>query len=407
MRLTIFTLALVISAAPAYAQLGGLGNTVRKANDAANKVQKIKDVVITEADERRIGEQVSDKVRVEYGVFQDKAVTKYVSLVGMTLAKASTRPDLKWEFIVLDTDGVNAFASPGGLVHITRGALGLIKSEAELAGVLAHEVAHVTKKHTVNAIRKNSTIELTTEMAPGSNALIEGLANAAYDNIVEKGFDRGDEEDADAVGLKLANSLTYSPSGLITFLAKLAERNKDQASERNGLFASHPETKGRIDKLNRLIQSEKLTGTAMVQGRYSAAITFDAKPLAEVSTVMAGTKGVAGGGSKDEKAKEEKPAEKPKKGFGIPSLGLSKGKQAESTQASASAGNRAVGTDRAAKGGHEPFEADAPGDHAGGARSLQEGHSRLAPDGKGKREDGKGKNSVNSELFHFPFSLFH
>jgi len=360
MRLPIFTLALVLTAAPAFAQLGGLGKTLGKANDAANKAQKLKDLHISDADERKIGEQVSAKVRTEFGVFQDKAVTKYVSLVGMALAKASSRPDLKWEFIVLDTDGVNAFASPGGLVHITRGALGFIKSEAELAGVLAHEVAHITKKHTVNAIRKNSGMELTTEMVPGSNALIEGLANAAYDNIVEKGFDRGDEEDADEVGIKLANSLAYNPAGLGTFLTKLADRNKDQSQERNGLFASHPETKGRIDRLNRLIKSEKLTGTAMVQGRYSTAITFDAKPLAEISTVMAGTKGVAGSGGKDEKAKEEKPAEKPKKGFGIPSLGLSKGKQAESTQASASAGNRAVGTDRAAKGGPNPSKLALP-----------------------------------------------
>ena len=361
MKLAILTLAITLTAAPAYAQLGGLGKTLGKANDAANKAQKLKDLHISEADERKIGEQVSAKVRTEYGVFQDKAVTKYVSLVGMALAKASPRPDLKWEFIVLDTDGVNAFASPGGLVHITRGALGFIKSEAELAGVLGHEVAHITKKHTINAIQKNSTMELTTEMVPGSNALIEGLANAAYDNIVEKGFDRGDEEDADAVGLRLANSVGYNPAGLGTFLTKLADRNKDQVNERNGLFASHPETKGRIDKLNRLIKSEKLTATAMVSGRYSAAITFDAKPLAEVSTVIAGTKGVAGGGGKEEKPKDAKPAEeKPKKGFGMSSLGLSKGKQAESTQASASAGNRAVGTDRAAKGGPNPSKLALP-----------------------------------------------
>ena len=92
-------------------------------------------------------------------------MTKYVSLVGNVLAKASSRPDLKWEFIVLDTDGVNAFAAPGGLVHITKGALGLIKSEAELAGVLGHEIAHITKKHTVNAIKKSKATKMGTEEA--------------------------------------------------------------------------------------------------------------------------------------------------------------------------------------------------------------------------------------------------
>ena len=362
MKLAILTLAITLTAAPAYAQLGGLGKTLGKANDAANKAQKLKDLKISDADERKIGEQVSTLVRTEYGVFQDKAVTKYVSLVGMALAKASTRPDLKWEFIVLDTDGVNAFASPGGIVHITRGALGLIKSEAELAGVLGHEVAHITKKHTINSIQNNSRMELTTEMVPGSNALIEGLANAAYDNIVEKGFDRGDEEDADAVGIRLANSVSYNPAGLGTFLTKLVDRNKDQQPEkgRNALFASHPETKGRIDKLNRLIKSEKLAATANVQARYAGAITFDAKPMSEIATVVAGTRGVAGSGGKEEKPKEEKAEEKPKKGFGIGSLNVSKGKQAESTQASASAGNRAIGPDRLAKGGSNPSKLALP-----------------------------------------------
>jgi len=358
MKTIAFALALVLTAAPAYAQLGGIGKGIRKANEAKDKAQKIRDLVITEADERKIGEKVSDRVRVEFGVFQDAAVTKYVRLVGMALAKASPRPDLNWEFIVLDTDGVNAFASPGGLVHITRGALGFIKSEAELAGVLSHEIAHITRKHTVNAIKKNKTFELTADMAPGSNALFEGLANLAYDNIVEKGFDRGDEEDADEVGLRLANSLSYSPSGLGAFLTKLADRNKDEKNERNGLFASHPETRGRIDKLNRQIKSEKLTGTAMVEARYAAAITFDVKPLAEITTVAAGTRGVAGGSG--EEKKDEKAEEKPKRGFGLGSLSLSKGKQAESTQASASAGNRAVGKDRAAPGGPNPSKVTLP-----------------------------------------------
>ena len=363
MKIAVFTLALVMSAAPAYAQIGGIGSKIRKANEAKGKVQKISDLHISDADERKIGEKVSDLVRVEYGVFQDKAVTKYVTLVGMTLARASSRPDLKWEFIVLDTDGVNAFASPGGFVHITRGALGFIKSEAELAGVLGHEIAHITGKHTVNAIKKSNAVQLTSDMVPGSNELIGELAEAAYANIVEKGFDRGDEENADQVGIRLANTLSYSPSGLGTFLTKLAERNKDQENERNGLFASHPETQGRIDRLNRLIKSEKLTGTAQVQARYAAAIKFDAKPLTEITAVAAGTRGVTGGGGKSDgkAAPAENAEEKPKKrGFGLGALSLSKGKQAESTQASASAGNRAVGKDRAARGGPNPSKVTIP-----------------------------------------------
>ena len=76
---------------------------------------------MSDAEERKIGEQVSLKLREHFGVYQDEAVTKYVTLVGTVLAQASTRPNLDWQFIVLDTDGVNAYAAPGGIVHITRG----------------------------------------------------------------------------------------------------------------------------------------------------------------------------------------------------------------------------------------------------------------------------------------------
>jgi predicted Zn-dependent protease len=250
---------------------------------------------------------------------------------------------------------VNAFATPGGIVHITRGALGLIKSEAELAGVLGHEIAHITKKHTVNAIQKNKAIKMTTEEVGAKGSVYYSkLANAAYDNIVEKGFDRGDEEDADKEGARLANKVGYNPAGLGTFLEKLNARNKGVVT-RNALFASHPETEGRISKLGQQIKSEKLAATSLAEARYTGAIKFEAKPITEISTVAAGARGLAEGSGTakpEEKKADEKKAEEPKKkGFGLGSLRLSGGKQAESTQASASAGNRAVGVDRDAKGG--------------------------------------------------------
>jgi predicted Zn-dependent protease len=353
MKLLTIALAFVLTASPAFAQLGGLGKALKKGTDAKEKVDQVRDLIITDADERKIGEKVSEMVILEYGVLQDKAVTKHVTLVGTVLAQASSRPDLKWEFIVLDTDGVNAFASPGGLVHITKGALGLIKSEAELAGVLGHEIAHVTGKHTVNAIKKNKTFKLAADVAPGSNEYIEGIAGAAYDNIVEKGFDRGDEEDADEKGLRLANKAGYDPSGLAGFLTKLAARNNEPSEERNGLFASHPETKARINDLGKQVKSEKLNASANVQARYASHITWDVKPLSEITAVVDGTRGVAGGGAKPKEEPKAEEKEKPKRGLGGlgKALNLSSGTQKESTQASASAGNRAVGKDRAAPGG--------------------------------------------------------
>ena len=348
MKSLVMGMALLAASAPADAQLGKILRGVEKAQQVREELS------VSEQDERALGESVSERVRKEFGVFQDREVTKYVTLVGTVMTQASSRPDLKWEFIVLDTDGVNAFASPGGIVHITRGALGLIKSEAELAGVLAHEIAHITKKHTVNAIRKSKGFKLASSAVPGSREYIGALANAAYDNIVERGFDRGDEEDADREGARLASKVSYNPAGLPTFLTKLAERNTGVAT-RNALFASHPETDGRIAKLRSQIKSERLSATATGSARYASAIGFDVKPIAEISGVAAGARGLAeGSGSKpaaDGKKAEEAPK---KKGFGLGALKLSSGKQAESTQAAASAGNRAVGVDRHAKGGSNP-----------------------------------------------------
>ena len=239
MKKMLVLVALLTLARPAFAQLGGLGGVLKKAQEAKAQLD---DIVVSEAEERQIGEEVSGRIRQRFGVVQDPAVHKYVALVGTALVQQSDRPQLAWTFIVLDTDGVNAFASPGGFVHITRGALGLIRNEAELAGVLGHEIAHVTSKHTVNALQKNKAVATGVNSAAGGrSALLEQMANQAYAMVLENSFDRGDELDADRVGVQLAQRAGYA-AGLGDFLARLDERNKDQA-ERNGLFASHPETK--------------------------------------------------------------------------------------------------------------------------------------------------------------------
>ena len=355
MKNATLVVALLLGATPAFAQFG-VGEITKRADQA----QKIASIKMSEKDERDLGERVSASVRSEFGVLQDAALTKYVSLVGNVLAKASPRPDLQWEFIVLDTDGVNAFAAPGGLVHITKGALGLIKNESELAGVLGHEIAHITKKHSVKSIEKSKTTKLATEEAGAhTSAWFTAAADILYDNILEKGWDRGDEDDADQEGVRLANKAGYNPVGLTSFLQKLMDRNKDyKGSKPNGMFATHPDTRDRIAKVTKQITTEKLTSEAMVEARYATNVKIEAKPVSAVALSQSDAKGVAGAGSTA--AKEEPKKEEKKSGGGM--LGgltnkLSGGKQKESTQASASAGGRAVDPtrpDRYAAGGGNP-----------------------------------------------------
>jgi predicted Zn-dependent protease len=347
--LAVATLSL--GARPAAAQLpGGLTGALKK----AQTVKKIADLKVTDAEEQQIGQQVSDKIVDTFGVYQDANVTRYVTLVGAVLAQASTRPNVNWQFVVLDTDGVNAFAAPGGFIHITKGLLGLMKNEAELAGVLAHEIVHVTAKHTVNSIQQGDLISLGTDSVGSSGgmtqALVAEFADVAYKNILNNTFSRGDEGESDEKGIQLANKVGYAPAGLVGALTKLSDRNKD-VKEKNGLFASHPDMKDRIAKIEATIRSKKLAATATVQARYAKMITFDAKPVTALATVAEGSRGLAGGEEKKTADAEKK--EEPKKGGGgmLSRLRPGGGKQAEQSQTVASAGARGVTPDRDAVGG--------------------------------------------------------
>lgn len=329
----------VLAAVPVSAgQLGSLGGALKRA-------QQFKDVEISESEELQIGTQVSERIRERYGVVQSKPVHKYVTLVGTALAQASGKPNLPWKFIVLDTDAVNAFAAPGGFVHITKGALANLKTESELAGVLAHEITHVTERHTVRAIQKGKLVQMgADETVAGNSALMGKLVDKAYE-VVESGFGRGEELEADEKGVVLANSVGYAPQGLVGFLNMLIERNK-AGSDRNGLFASHPETKERIDRLTKQIASQKLASTATVAPRYGSSIPFQPVPAMEIATVESGSAGAAGGSSK--------PAEAPKKkGLGGLSSALTAGgsekKSAQVTGSGAARGG--ANEDRLAKGG--------------------------------------------------------
>lgn len=358
MKKLLIVSALVMAVAqPAYAQ-GVLGRLGKAASKAKGMADQLKDLVVTEKEEHDMGAAISEKLREKYGVVQSAPVHRYVSLIGKNLAASSTRPGLAWTFIVLDTDGVNAFAAPGGFVHITRGALALCENEAELAGVLGHEITHITAKHTINAIKKSKITGAAAEAATRSNVL-EYMLNRAYENLLENAYDRGDEDESDQVGIRMANTLGYSPAGLGAFLTRLSERNKD-LKEPSGVFASHPQTKSRVEKLTKQIKSDKLTATALVAARYKATITYKPVPVTVVAG-EAGSSSLAGSSSSSSGAKPSpspspsaSPTPASKSRFGLGGLTSKLGPDKANTGTVASAGTRGVNPDRDAKGGSNP-----------------------------------------------------
>jgi predicted Zn-dependent protease len=355
MKRVLFISVLMLAVAaptPAAAQLGKLGQLAGKVNKAKSLADQVKDFVITEQEEKDMGANISTRLRQKYGVVQSAAVHKYVSLVGRVVASSSSRPNLAWTFIVLDTDGVNAFAAPGGFVHITRGALALIANEAELAGVLGHEITHITSKHTINAIKKSKVAGGVAEAATRSNVL-EFMLDAAYANLLENQYDKDDENQSDQIGIRMANKVGYAPAGLGAFLTRLSDRNKD-LKEPSGVFASHPETRDRVNKLAKQIVSEKLNATATVAARYKATISY--KPVAV--TVVAGAAGASSlTGSAPATAKPATTTTKPPAStskFGLGGITSKLGADKTNTGTVASAGSRGVNPDRDAKGGSNP-----------------------------------------------------
>jgi Zn-dependent protease with chaperone function len=329
--LTLITGLSMPVAADAPPQLGQIGGAVKRA-------QQVQDLQITEAEEQQLGAAVSEKVRMRYGVVQDPNVHRYVTLVGTAMTQVSTKPNIPWVFIVLDTDAVNAFAAPGGFVHITRGALALLQDEAELAGVLGHEIIHITEQHTIRAIQKSKSIQLgANETLSGSAALVNRLADNIYLDLIEKGFGRAEENQSDEKGVALANRIGYAPQGLHRFLTRLQERNKGATGE------------------------QKLTATATLADRYRKNITYKPVPQSGIATVAAGTSGLAGGsGSAEAKPAEAKPEEKkeePEKKRGFGGLGRvlpGGGGEKKSAQTTASAATRGVDPERDAQGGSNP-----------------------------------------------------
>ena len=356
MMRSVVTSLMVTVLAVAGAEARQLPGGLTKGLSIAKKAQDVHDLQMTDREEATLGAEVSARIRTRYGVVQDAGVHRYISLVGLALAQGSTRPGLPWTFVVLDTDGVNAFAAPGGYVHITRGALALIKNEAELAGVLAHEIIHVTGKHTIQAIQKSKAVQMgASETLSGSSGLMERAVTATYDNIVERGFGRAEENESDEQGVALANKTGYAPNGLVTFLTTLKDRNKE-SKEKRGLFASHPEMQDRLDRITRQIGSQKLSATATVQPRFAKNIDYKPVPLTAIATVTPGAAGLTGGDAKaEEKKPEEKKAEEPKKGrFGLTKMLPTSGGEKKQAQVTASGGARGVDPEKDSKGGSNP-----------------------------------------------------
>jgi predicted Zn-dependent protease len=267
MKRLVTAIALAFAAGPALAiDFGKIIDIGRQA------VQPPSAKEFSQEDEIALGQAATASFLGASPLHPDASLQRYVNRVGKWVALHSDRPDLPWTFSVIDTETINAFALPGGSIIVSSGLLKRLGSESELAGVLAHEIAHVVKKHQLTAIQSGMQADfwknVGTSVAAdhvkiGGGAVGSAVGSAAKPyildaagNLIKDGFflrplDRGLESEADQLAIVLATRAGYDPYGLVGALQMLAQYKGggDAAS----IFSTHPSATDRIADLEKFV----------------------------------------------------------------------------------------------------------------------------------------------------------
>jgi predicted Zn-dependent protease len=244
--------ALCLSVTPAQAQFG-LGNIIGK----AQKAKKVSDAMreIGPEEEEKIGGDLAGMILGAAPLVDDAAEQHYVNRVGMWLAMHTDRADLPWKFGVIDTEDVNAFSTPGGYVLISRGLFERVRNESELAGVLAHEIAHVVQKHHLHALQNEMRTSAVADVG-GSMVASGGVGGFLTEQVLKagktlytRGLDKGDEYEADRMGVVIAARSGYSPYGLVGVLQTLSAEQDQKGLAL--MMKTHPNPVDRMDRLGK------------------------------------------------------------------------------------------------------------------------------------------------------------
>lgn len=284
MRRIVAIAALALLAAPAWAQLdiGRLIDYGRKAVDAGTKLKEA-NRDFTQDEEVQLGEGITATMLGAAPLSRDANLQRYVNRVGRWVALHSDRPDLPWTFGVIDTRTVNAFAMPGGTILVSKGLIDQLASESELAGALAHEVAHVVLKHQLAAIQASMSSDVWSDVAKDAAGeainrrggdlfgLKSKVANLGIDSVKNGIFlrplDRSMEYEADRMGVILATRAGYDPYGLPGVLEVLGTMKGDGSGI--DIMATHPAPSDRLAELEKLMPAvEGYANQPRLEGRF-------------------------------------------------------------------------------------------------------------------------------------------
>jgi predicted Zn-dependent protease len=272
---------LLALAAPAGAQFD-IGRIINKTIETTKKFQEA-NKEFTQEQEIDLGNGITAGILGAVKLHPDANLQRYVNRVGMWLALHSSRADLPWHFGVIEGDSINAFAMPGGSVLVSHGLVKRLGSEAELAAVLAHEIAHVVLKHQLSAIQSSLNSDAWAGIGKdlageaisrrgGGDAfgLKSAAANLGVDALKNGVFlrplDRGMEYEADRLGVVLAARGGYDPYGMPAVLQMLAQEKGDGSGA--DLFSTHPAPSDRLGELEKFVPTVGPSAGQSVEARF-------------------------------------------------------------------------------------------------------------------------------------------
>lgn len=226
--------------------------------------------LVSESQEIAMGMQAAQQAKAQIGPYQDPVWESYVSALGLRLAATSERPQLPWAFTVVDDPTVNAFALPGGFIFVTRGILANMNSEAELAGVLGHEIGHVTARHSATQMSRAQLAQLglglgtvlRPDMAQYMGVLSTGL------QLLFLKYTRDDETQADMLGFRYSLRTGYDPHAMLDLFAMLQGVEAASGQERLPTWATtHPIPENRLAHTEQMLDSAKVNYSTLTWNR--------------------------------------------------------------------------------------------------------------------------------------------
>lgn len=212
--------------------------------------------LISVEEEWQLGQQLAQDIARQVPLNNDPVVNQYINQMGQRIVATTSMANLPWNFHVVNNNEINAFAIPGGHVYIHTGLINSASNASEVAGVMAHEIAHVVARHSTEQISRQYGLSVLAGLVLGQNpGMLQQLAAQIVAGGALARFSRAAEEEADTLGLQAMNEAGYNPRGMVTMFQKLMANRRGSPGAVERFFSTHPLTEDRIRATERRIQS--------------------------------------------------------------------------------------------------------------------------------------------------------